>query len=77
MTFLVPHTALHRRVAEHVADRLPERLGAVDHEQDPLFGVEARSTRSDSSAVATVAFSVEPSQSPSGSLTPSVVIPSA
>ena len=28
-------------VAEDVADRLPQRLGAVDHEQDPLLGVEA------------------------------------
>ena len=36
-----------------------------------------RSTRSESSALATVAFSLEPSHSPSGILTPSVVIPSA
>ena len=33
--------------------------------------------RSASSAVATVAFSVEPSQSPSGTFTPSVVMPRA
>ncbi len=33
--------------------------------------------RSDKSAVATVAFSVEPSQSPRGILTPSEVIPKA
>jgi len=31
-----PHAALHGRLAEDVADRLPERLGAVDHEQDPV-----------------------------------------
>jgi integrase len=28
---------LHVRLAEDGADRLPERLGAVDHEQDPLL----------------------------------------
>src|SRR5439155_2162267 len=76
VSFLVPQTALHGRLAEDVADRLAERLGAVDHEEDPLGGSRPRSTRSESSAVATVAFSVEPSQSPSGILTPSVVIPS-
>jgi hypothetical protein len=36
-----------------------------------------RSTRSESRAVATMAFSVDPSQSPSGIFTPSEVIPSA
>jgi hypothetical protein len=42
MTFLVTHTALHDRpLAEDRADRLPERLGAVDDEQDPLLGIEA------------------------------------
>jgi hypothetical protein len=30
-----------RRLPEDGADRLPERLGAVDDEQDPLGGVEA------------------------------------
>ena len=43
----------------------------------PCSGSRPRSTRSDSSAVATVAFSVLPSHSPSGIFTPSVVIPSA
>jgi hypothetical protein len=46
-------------------------------EQDPLLGIQAGSTRLDRSAVATVAFSIEPSQSPSGILTPSVVVPGA
>jgi hypothetical protein len=32
MTFLVPLAALHRDLAEHGPDRLPERLAAVDHE---------------------------------------------
>src|SRR6188472_4784206 len=32
VALLVPQTSLHRRLAEDVADRLPERLGAVDHE---------------------------------------------
>ena len=35
-------TAMHERVlAEHVADRLAQRLAAVDHEQDRLLGVQA------------------------------------
>ena len=42
MTFLVAMTAMHQRVlAEHVLDRAPQRLGAVDHEQDRLLWVEA------------------------------------
>src|SRR6266536_3814991 len=41
VALLVPHASLHGRPAEDVADRLAERLGAVDHEQDPLLGVEA------------------------------------
>jgi hypothetical protein len=41
VAFLVSQASLDRRLAEDVADRLPERLGAVDHEQDPLLGVEA------------------------------------
>ena len=43
----------------------------------PCSTSRPRSTRLASSVVATVAFSVEPSQSPSGCLTPSVSIPSA
>src|SRR6266498_3791164 len=75
VALLVPQTALHGRLAEDVADRLAQRLGAVDHEQDPCSGSRPRSTKSLKSAVATVAFSLPPSQSPSGILTPSVVIP--
>jgi hypothetical protein len=41
VALLVPHAPLHRRLAEDGADRLPQRLGAVDHEQDRLLGVEA------------------------------------
>jgi hypothetical protein len=42
MTFLVAHAALHRRVdAEHVADGLAHRLGAVDDDQDALLCVQA------------------------------------
>ena len=41
VAFLVPDAALHGRLAEDVADRLAQRLGAVDHEQDALLGVEA------------------------------------
>ena len=41
----------------------------------PCVGSRPRSTRSASSALATVAFSVEPSQSPSATFMPAVVIP--
>ena len=42
MTFLVAVTAMDECVlAEDVADRAPERLAAVDHEQDRLLGIEA------------------------------------
>jgi hypothetical protein len=41
VALLVPDAPLHGRLAEDVADRLAERLGAIDHEQDPLLGVEA------------------------------------
>ncbi len=42
MTFLVADAALHRRVdAEHVADGLAQRLGAVEHDKHALFGVQA------------------------------------
>jgi hypothetical protein len=43
----------------------------------PCSASRPRSTRSDNSAVATVAFSVEPSHSPSAIFTPSVLMPSA
>jgi hypothetical protein len=42
MTFLVPMTALHRRVgAEHVPDGLAQRLGAVDHDEHALLDIQA------------------------------------
>ena len=42
MTFLVTHAALDRGAgAEHVVDRGPECLGAVDHDQHALLDVEA------------------------------------
>jgi len=49
----------------------------VDHKQHPLVGIKAALDQVRQSAVATVAFSVEPSHSPSGIFEPSVVIPSA
>jgi hypothetical protein len=39
VSLLVAQTALHRRVAEDRADRLAERLGAVDNEEDALLRV--------------------------------------
>jgi hypothetical protein len=67
VALLVAYAALRRRApADHGADRLAQRLGAVDDEQDALLGIEP--------AVATVAFSVELSHRPSGIFTPSLVI---
>jgi hypothetical protein len=69
---------VHQRLlAEHVLDRAADCLPAVDDKEDRLLGIQPRSTRSDNSERASVAFSVEPSHSPSGIFTPSVVIPSA
>ena len=76
---LVDLAALHQRPrAGDVAHGLPERLRAVQYVQLLLARAAGpRSTRSASSAVATVAFSVDPSRSDSGTFVPSVVIPSA
>ena len=42
MTFLVANAALHRRVdAEHVADGLAQRLGAVEHDEHALLDIQA------------------------------------
>jgi hypothetical protein len=42
MTFLVTDAALHRRAGtEHVTDRLPERLGAIEHAEHALADVQA------------------------------------
>jgi hypothetical protein len=45
------------------ADRLPQRGGAIDDEQEGPVQVEPRSRRSVSNARPTVAFSVLPSRS--------------
>jgi hypothetical protein len=37
---LVSDSSLHPALAEHRPDRVPERPGAVDHEQDALLGIE-------------------------------------
>ena len=78
ISLLVTVTPMHQRLlAEHVLDRPAQGLPAVNDEQDRLLGIEPRSTKSASSERARFAFSVEPSHSPSGIFTPSVVIPSA
>jgi hypothetical protein len=77
VSLFVTHTALDWDLAEHGSHGLPERLDPSITNSIPCSGSRPRSTRADSSAVATVAFSVEPSHSPSGIFTPSVVIPSA
>jgi hypothetical protein len=42
MTLLVLHAALDRDfVLEHLADRLAQRFGAVDHEQQALLDIQA------------------------------------
>src|SRR5581483_3475968 len=41
VALLVADTALHRYGAEHLVDRLPQRLGAVDHAQHALAEVKA------------------------------------
>jgi hypothetical protein len=41
MTFLVANAALDRHRAEHLADRRPQRLAAVEHGQDALLDVQA------------------------------------
>ena len=58
--------------------RGPFQLRDVSHLRKIAWsGSRPRSTKSASSVRASVAFSVEPSQRPSGILTPSVVMPSA
>ena len=41
VAFFVPQAALDRDLAEHRAHGLPERLGAVEDEQDALLGIKA------------------------------------
>jgi hypothetical protein len=42
VSLFVLHAALDRDlVPEHLTDRLAERFGAVDHEQQPLFDIQA------------------------------------
>jgi len=42
MTFLVAVAAVNERpFAEHLLDRLAQRLAAVQHEQDRLIGIQA------------------------------------
>jgi hypothetical protein len=57
VALLVTNTPMDRDLAEHRADRLAQRLGAVEHEQDALLGILAPLDEVHSSAVATVAFS--------------------
>jgi len=77
MTFLLAMAAMDQRVlAEHVADRTAQGLGAVDHEQDRLVGVEAAvdevgQQRARQGRVLRRAFPQ------AGTFTPSVLIPSA
>src|SRR5271165_4694219 len=60
--------------AEDLRHAGSEGLGAVDHAEQALLEAKAAGTRSARRAVTTVLFSVSPSQSPTGTLVPSVVI---
>ena len=62
---------------ERFATAFTEPSSRRSRTASPARRSSPRSTRSERSAPATVAFSVEPSHSPSGIFTPSVVIPSA
>ena len=77
VALLVPQAALHGDLADTERTALRSALEPSSTNSIPCSGSSPRSTRSDSSAVATVAFSVDPSHSPSGIFTPSVVIPKA
>ena len=77
VAFFVPQAALHGHVAEHGADRLAQRFGAVDDEQHPLLGVQAALDQIRQQRGRDGRVSVEPSHSPSGIFTPSVLIPKA
>ncbi len=68
---------MHGHRAEDVVDRSSERLAAIQDDEHALLDVQARSTRSASNATVIVLFSVEPSHSPSGTFTPSLLTPKA
>jgi hypothetical protein len=78
VAFLVSSTpGDHGALAEHVADRAVQCLAAVEDEQDPRRRVQAPVARPAIRPRTTVAFSVEPSTTPSGTLVPSAVTPRA
>jgi hypothetical protein len=56
VALFVTDAAMDRDLAEHGADRLCERLGAVEHEQDALFAIEAALDEVRQQRVATLAF---------------------
>src|SRR4051794_28786748 len=64
-------------MVEDVEDGLAQRLRPVDADQDRPGHIQPRSRRPVSRSVTTVAFSVAPSTSAGGALTPSPSVPSA
>src|SRR5690606_14686984 len=66
-----------RLVAEHRRDSLGQRLGAADDEQHPLRHIQPPILKAESSRVTSVLFSVVPSSTANGTLTPSAVTPRA
>jgi hypothetical protein len=63
----VPLTALEQRVlGKHILDRAAQRLAALEDEQDRLERVQGADDQIRGSQRASVAFSVLPSQRPSG-----------
>jgi hypothetical protein len=70
--------ALHDWWSNTSPTRAAQRLGAIDHHQDGPGDLQPAVARSPTSgSVTTVVLSVAPSASPSGTLVPSMVIPSA
>src|SRR5215471_15839474 len=75
---LVDLATLDRGVtAEVLANRFGQRLGSIDDEQRQTLGSRPRSIRLSSSACTTVAFSVAPSITASGCLSPAPSTPTA
>ena len=77
IAFLVANTPLHGHGAEDIVDGCSEGLAAVQDDQDALLDVKAPGDEIGEEMDGDGLFSVEPSQSPSGIFTPSVLTPKA
>ena len=75
--FVDPAPGDHSEMAVDVGDGFAERFAAIQDEQGPADGSRPRARRSVMRCRTTVAFSVEPSTTPRGTLVPEAVTPSA